>query len=330
MSYHVFTATHGGTCSYVGAFPDRAEADRAWDKAAGSILTNAEGVALAVKPNTVAALRTALERFAKRHFAALASTPAAPPKAPRRMVRKALSEGVVSPEASAPPSPPLATPCADDEHPVGVGAATEPPLPVPFDAPVVEPAPRSFAERAADLRAEIARGLRVAAAMKPPLPDMPDSTGIPLRPFTSPAFREALHAAKVAGPLHDEIERLEVALADATARAVAAEESLVAAEQTGKLHATTEALATIAKALRIPAGRDPEEIATRALASIKTYRLDAQVHGAEIERLREVIVELHARVKRGTRGTKPAPRVAETPVEQLWRRINELAAGVGR
>lgn len=97
------------------------------------------------------------------------------------------------------------------------------------------------------------------------------------------------------------------------------------------------ALATIAKALRIPAGRDPEEIATRALASIKTYRLDAQVHGAEIERLHGVIVELHeenkklhARVKRGTRGTKPAPRVAETPVEQLLRRINELAAGVGR
>lgn len=295
MSYHVFTATRGGACAHMGEYPDHGAARAAWTLArpAGAIVTNAEGVALSTTSTTPPALRTALESFARSFFAAPASTPAAPPaatpKALRRASRKALSEGVVSPEVSTPPSPSLATLCADDEHPVGVGAATEAPLPVPFDAPVVAEDPSA------------------------------------------------------------EIERLRVQIADVTARAVAAEESLVAsrdagvcatlvaAEQTGKLHATTEALATIAKALRIPAGRDPEEIATRALASIKTYALDARVHGAEIERLREVIVELHeenkklhARVKRSTRGTKPAPRVAETPVEQLWRRINELAAGVGR
>lgn len=156
-------------------------------------------------------------------------------------------------------------------------------------------------------------------------------------PFDAPVVAEDPSA---------EIERLRVQLADVTARAVAAEESLAASRTVGVATLTNAlvqsgkdriALATIAKALRIPAGRDPEEIATRALASIKTYRLDAQVHGAEIERLHGVIVELHeenkklhARVKRGTRGTKPAPRVAETPVEQLLRRINELAAGVGR
>lgn len=348
MSYHVFTTSPDGP-AHRGAHEDKQDARAVLRTARAGIITSSTGVVLEIRSQTPPAEQRALESFARSFLAAPASTPAAPPKAPRRMVRKALSEGVVSPEVTVPPSPPLATRCADDVHPVGVGAATEPPLPVPFDAPVVEPAPRDcFAERAAALRTEIARGLRVGAAMKLPLPVAGDSTGIPLKPFTSPAFREALHTAKVAGPLHDEIEHLRVQLAEVTARAVAAEEALVAARTAGRDHLTDAlvqagklriALTTIAKALRIPANRDPEEIATRALASIKTYALDAKVHGAEIERLQNVVVELHeenkklhAKAKRSTRGTtKPAQRTAgESPVEQIWRRINERAAGVGR
>ena len=290
MSYHVFTTSPDGP-AHRGAHEDKQDARAVLRTARAGIITSSTGVVLEIRSQTPPAEQRALESFARSFLAALASTPAVPPATPpRRMVRKALSLGAASPEVTVPPSPPLTTPCADDEHPVGVGAATEPPLPVPFDAPVVAEDPSA------------------------------------------------------------EIERLRAQLADTTARAVTAEGSLAAArdagvvatlagaELAGKLRAATEALATIAKALRIPANRDPEEIAQRALASIKTYRLDAQVHGAEIERLREVIVELHeenkklhARVKRSTRSAKPAPRVvAETPVEQLWRRINELAAGVGR
>lgn len=303
MSYHVFTTSPDGP-AHRGAHEDKQDARAVLRAARAGIITSSAGVVLEIRSQTPPAEQRALESFARSFFAAPASTPAAPPaatpKALRRASRKAFSQGVVSPEdwpvgdvidedhpeVSSPPSPSLATLCADDEHPVGVGAATEAPLPVPFEAPVV----------AVDQSAEI--------------------------------------------------ERLRAQIADVTARAVAAEESLAASRTVGVATLTDAlvqsgkdriALATIAKALRIPAHRDPEEIATRALASIKTYRLDAKVHGAEIERLREVIVELHeenvklhARVKRSTRGTKPAPRVAETPVEFFHRYINERAAGVGR
>ena len=333
MSYHVFTASQDGP-AHRGAHEDKQDARAALRAARAGIITSSTGIVLEIRSQTPPVEQRALESFARAFFAAPASTPAAPPaptpKALRRPSRKAFSQGVVSPEdwpvgdvidedhpeVSAPPSPPLATLRADDDgHHLGVGATTEAPLPVPFEAPVV------------------------------------DSTLIPVRPFTSPAFAQVLHTAKVAGPLHEEIERLQVALAEATARAVGAEASLateravgfdavaVAAEQTRKARAATEALATIAKALRIPAHRDPAEIAQRALASIKTYALDAKVQGAEIQRLQNVVVEiyeenkkLHAKLKRSTRGTaKAAPRVAgETPVEFFHRYINERAAGVGR
>lgn len=217
-------------------------------------------------------------------------------------------------ERAAPVPAPAAVvelPAPEDDHvePVGVGAATEAPLPVAFEPPVVEPAPRSFAERAADLRAEIVRG----------------------RPSAN-------------------VEHLRVQLADATARAVAAEEALAEATSravTAERRASLDSEQTIVDAVL-----DAEaERAARAAATAERDALDEELAVA-LSRLGErdrTIAALRAQLAQRDRTIAclraelagieahpvvriTAPRVrrvvrTETPVETLHRRLAEIAEG---
>lgn len=169
-----------------------------------------------------------------------------------------------------------------DAPAVGIGATTESPLPVSFEPPVVEPAPLSFAERAADLRAEIARGIPSA-----------------------------------------DIEHLRVQLADANARAVAAEEATAQMQAVlDGVRATTAALDT--RAERAEAERD----ALAASLRERSEQLDTARRTIAALRAELAAVSTHpvVRINAPTR-RRPAPCV-ETAVETLMRRLDERARGI--
>lgn len=182
----------------------------------------------------------------------------------------------------------IPAPVEEDVEPVGVGAATEAPrgmsqtaidaireqyahdcaLPdepsalLPED---VEPAPRSYAERVEDLRAEIARG----------------------RPSS-------------------DVEHLRVQLADATARAVAAEAA--------RLELDVEHAADMVRV----AERDRTIAALRAQLAQRD-RTIANLRAELAEQAHPVVRIAAPRVRRVVR--------AETPVETMHRRLAEIAEG---
>lgn len=197
---------------------------------------------------------------------------------------------------------------------VGIGATTEPPrcrtthhddcdcqrdargeprveapLPVPFEPPVVEPAPRSFAGRAADLRAEITRGIPSA-----------------------------------------DIEHLRIALADATARAVAAEQS-IAQMQAVLDGARAAATALDTRAERAEGERDALASSLRERSEqLDAARRDITTRDRTIATLRaELAAKAHPVVR-----VAPKPRavrkaaVGETPLGTIMRRLSERARGV--
>ena len=150
------------------------------------------------------------------------------------------------------PAPPAVIEIPAPEQPVvGIGAATEAPLPVVVEPPVVEPCE-----------------------------DAPHPLGCVEKEFTIQPTAE--------------VERLRIALADATASAVAAEERVADLER--QLARTDLALAA----------RD------RTIANLRTELAEAHAHP---------VVRITAPVRRR------AQRAPETAVQTLWRRLAERAEG---
>lgn len=135
MSYHAF-AERGGVPEYLGPFEDRDTAHRAWTSLRGGILTNAEGVTLAVRSQCPDASRKALETFARawaREGGAKKPAATAPAERPARRApapapaRRSIFEPLgIIPDATYPLS--VVSPEEIDEHETAaVGAPTEPP-----------------------------------------------------------------------------------------------------------------------------------------------------------------------------------------------------------
>ena len=196
---------------------------------------------------------------------------------------------------------------------VGIGATTEPPrcrtthhddcdcqrdargeprveapLPVPFEPPVVEPAPRSFAGRAADLRAEITRGIPSA-----------------------------------------DIEHLRIARADATARAVAAEQSIAQMQAVlGGARATAAALDT--RAERAESERDALASSLRERSEqLDAARRDITTRDRTIATLRaELAAKAHPVVRVAPKPRRVRKAAGETPLGTIMRRLSERSRGV--
>ena len=196
---------------------------------------------------------------------------------------------------------------------VGIGATTEPPrcrtthhddcdcqrdahgeprveapLPVPFEPPVVEPAPRSFAGRAADLRAEITRGIPSA-----------------------------------------DIEHLRIARADATARAVAAEQSIAQMQAVlDGARATAAALDT--RAERAESERDALASSLRERSEqLDAARRDITTRDRTIATLRaELAAKAHPVVRVAPKPRRVRKAAGETPLGTIMRRLSERSRGV--
>ena len=221
---------------------------------------------------------------------------------------------------------------------VGIGATTEPPrcrtthhddcdcqrdargeprveapLPVPFEPPVVEPAPRSFAGRAADLRAEITRGipsadiehLRIARA---------DATARAVAAEQSIAQMQAV---------------LDGALADATARAVAAEQSIAQMQAVlDGARATAAALDT--RAERAESERDALASSLRERSEqLDAARRDITTRDRTIATLRaELAAKAHPVVRVAPKPRRVRKAAGETPLGTIMRRLSERSRGV--
>lgn len=184
-------------------------------------------------------------------------------------------------ERAAPVPAPAAVvelPAPEDDHvePVGVGAATEAPLPVAFEPPVVE-----LCE------------------------DAPHPLGCVEKEFTIQPTAE--------------VERLRIALADATARAVAAEDQLITCamhadeRERGLLEALAAAEERVADLERQLARTDLALAARdRTIANLRAELAEAHAHP---------VVRIAAPVRRR------AQRAPETAVQALWRRLAERAEG---
>lgn len=147
----------------------------------------------------------------------------------------------------------------NDTEPVGVGAATEAPLPIAFESPVVE---------------------------------------------------------------DDVVERLRIALADATARAVAAEEA------TARMQAVLDGVRATAAALDTRAERAEAE-RDQLAASLRERSEQLDAARRTIAKLRAELAATHpvVRVAAKPRAVRKTPS-GETPVGTLFRVIRERARGV--
>lgn len=191
----------------------------------------------------------------------------------------------------------------DDVEPVGVGAATEAPLPVAFEPPVVEPAPRSYAERVEDLRAEIARGR--------PSADL-EHLRVQLADATARAAAEAELSSVTA-----RLDSVHVMLATACDQRDAALATV-----------TLRQSDCDARDLRIATLNEEREGLAAALrersAQLSTAQARIRAQGEEIA----VAATRLARRDRTIAGLRAQlARAAETPVQTIHRRLAEIAEG---
>lgn len=199
----------------------------------------------------------------------------------------------------------------EDIEPVSMGAATEVPapveasLPVAFEPPVIEPAPRSYAERVEDLRAEIARGR--------PSADL-EHLRVQLAAATSraAAAEEALAAAAAERRASLDAEQTIIGAAldaesERAARVLAEQQRDVALAAVTLRQSDCDARDRTIAALRADLrGRD------RTIANLRAELAAAQ-HAHPVVRITA------PRVRRVVR--------EETPVETLRRRLAEIAEG---
>lgn len=157
----------------------------------------------------------------------------------------------------------------------------------------------------------------LASATASTMPEPPPATEAPLPVAFEPPVVEPCEDAP-----HPEIERLRIALADATARAVAAEDRVTELER--QLARTDLALA--GATARADAAERREAGLTEAMRRLAR---DLAARDRTIANLRAELAEAHAHpvVRIAAPVRRRALRAPETAVQTLWRRLAEIAEG---